>query len=101
MRTLALIAALVLSTMAAGCNVQQGREGPGVATLERFNKIVQGSSRDDMKNVMQCEGGMVGSDRIGNAYFEAYRFLGREPGSFMIIQVQGQTVVNTMQMGLQ
>ncbi|KOX53829.1 hypothetical protein ADL19_14720 [Streptomyces purpurogeneiscleroticus] len=95
-----IVAALALSTMAAGCNAQQSGDGPCVATLDRFNRIVQGASRDDMKRVMQCAGGMVGSDRIGNASYETYRYLGRDPGSFMIIQVQGDTVANTMQMGL-
>lgn len=99
MRTLTLVAALLLSTMAAGCNVQQGSDAKCVATLARYNMLRQGSTREDVKTVMLCEGELVASDRIGNLDLQTYRFLGRN--GFMMVQFQGQAVVNIMQMGLQ
>jgi hypothetical protein len=89
---------------------QQGRDGsieeleaarqPCVATLDRFRKIRQGSPRYYVKNVMRCEGELVASERIGYGNFETYRFVGREPGSFMLVQIRDQTVSSTVQMGL-
>jgi hypothetical protein len=122
MRTVTLIAALLLSTAAIGrdgpphpLDGDQGYSGsvgeaqaqidaarePCVATLDRFKKIRQGSARYYVKNVMRCEGELVASERIGYGNFETYRFKGREPGSFMLIQIRDQVVSSTFQMGLQ
>jgi hypothetical protein len=118
MRTLTLIAALLLSTAAVSrdgpphpLDGGQGKDGtieelaaaqePCVATYDRFKRIRQGSARYYVKNVMRCEGELVASERVGYGNFETYRFKGREPGSFMLVQIRDQVVSSTFQMGLQ
>lgn len=123
MRTVTLIAALLLSTAAMGRDgpphpldpVENGygwsheeeNRAPAAAprvcavTYDKFRKIRQGAPYNQIKGYLHCEGELISSERIGYRNYRVYRFNGDKPGSFVGIRFADNLVSDTFQSGLQ
>jgi hypothetical protein len=123
MRTLTVIAALLLSTAAMGrdgpphpldagqgygwSHEEEAKTGTAAAprtcsvSYDRYRKIRQGAPYNQIKGYLHCDGELISSERVGYRDFRTYRFSGEKPGSFVVITFSDNLVNSTFQSGLQ
>lgn len=85
----------------AGSDSKENDEDECYITLEEFNKIENGMTYDQVKNIVGCEGTVNSDTEVENFKMTVYSWYGKDRISNAIVDIENNKLVNKTQIGLQ